>query len=95
MTIPGVGLFSATIISAEIANIKYFSNNKKLVKWAGLASRDYWSGHKKITRKIHKKGNKYLRRAMTLVCHNIYARGSRNNPIKIFMLRVKETGGSY
>ena len=96
LSIPGVGPFSAAIILAEIADIGYFPSPKKLVKWAGLAPRVYQSGHKKkITGKIHKGGNKYLRRAMTLVCQNIYAKGSRNNPIKVFMLKVKKRSDSY
>ena len=32
---------------------------------------------------------------MTLVCQNIYAKGSRNNPIKVFMLKVKKRSDSY
>jgi transposase len=82
LTIPGVGPDTAAIMLAEIVDISYFSRPEKLVKWAGLAPRVYQSGHRKrITGKIHKGGNKYLRRALTLACQNIHAKGNALNSI--------------
>lgn len=82
LTIPGVGPDTAAIMLAEIVDISYFSSPAKLVKWAGLAPRVYQSGHRKrITGKIHKGGNKYLRRALTLACQNIHAKGDARNSI--------------
>ncbi|MHA1377668.1 MAG: transposase, partial [Candidatus Helarchaeota archaeon] len=53
---------------------------------AGLAPRVYQSGHrKKITGKIHKGGNKYLRRALVLACTSIYAKGNSSNALWNFM----------
>ncbi|MBD3226871.1 MAG: transposase [Candidatus Lokiarchaeota archaeon] len=96
LTIPGIGPNLAAAILAEIADISYFPNNKKLVKWAGLAPRIYQSAHRKhITGKIHKGGNKYLRRAVVMACQNIYAKGNKNNPIKKFMLSKKNQKDNY
>ena len=82
LTIPGIGPDTAAIILAEIVDISYFSSPEKLVKWAGLAPRVYQSGHRKrVTGKIHKGGNKYLRRALTLACQNIHAKKNAQNPI--------------
>ena len=82
LTIPGVGPDTAAIMLAEIVDISYFSKPEKLVKWAGLAPRVYQSGHRKrVTGKIHKGGNKYLRRALTLACQNIHAKGNAQNSI--------------
>jgi len=82
LTIPGVGPDTAAIMLTEIVDISYFSSPAKLVKWARLAPRVYQSGHRKrITGKIHKGGNKYLRCALTLACQSINAKGDAKNPI--------------
>ncbi|MHA1231344.1 MAG: transposase [Candidatus Helarchaeota archaeon] len=96
LTIPGVGPNTAVAIMAEIADVSYFPSPKKLVKWAGLAPKVYQSGHKKhITGKIHKGGNKYLRRAVVLACQSIYAKGKKTNPIKKYMLKIRERTDNY
>ena len=96
LTIPGVGPNTAAAILAEIADISYFSSPKKLTKWAGLAPRVYQSGHRKhLTGKIHKGGNKYLRRAVVLACQNIYAKGTDNDQLKKFMMALKKKKDSY
>lgn len=86
LTIPGIGPDTAAIMLAEIVDISYFEKPEKLAKWAGLAPKVYQSGHRKrITGKIHKGGNKYLRRASNLACANIYAKGNNSNPLWNFM----------
>ena len=96
LTIPGVGPDTAATILAEIADISYFKRPSKLVKWAGLAPRVYQSGHRKhVTGKIHKGGNKYLRRALVLACQNMYAKGSTENPLHGFIHSKKDKKDSY
>ena len=90
LSIPGVGPDTAAIVLSEIADISYFEKPASLAKWAGLAPRVYQSGHKKnITGKIHKGGNKYLRRAVVLAAQNIYAK-VKHNPLHQFMRDKKE-----
>ncbi|MHA1381667.1 MAG: IS110 family transposase [Candidatus Helarchaeota archaeon] len=96
LTIPGVGSDTAATILAEIADISYFKSSSKLAKWAGLAPKVYQSGHRKhITGKIHKGGNKFLRRALVLACQNIYAKGTPKNPLYRFIRSKKEQKDSY
>jgi transposase len=86
MSIPGVGPDTAAEVLAELVDISYFQTPAKLVKWAGLAPRVHQSGHRKrVTGKIYKGGNKYLRRALTLACQNIYAKGNNTNPLWNFI----------
>jgi len=67
-------------------DIAYFPRPEQLVKWAGLAPRVLQSGHKKrVTGKLHKGGNKYLRRALTLACKNIHAKGNSSNPVYTYI----------
>jgi len=93
LSIPGIGPDTAFCILAELVDINYFPSPAKLAKWAGLAPRVHQSGHRKhITGKLHKGGNKYLRRALTLVCTNIYARGDETHPIRQFIqAKYKQT----
>jgi hypothetical protein len=86
LSVPGIGPDTAFCILAELIDINYFPAPSKLAKWAGLAPRVHQSGHRKrITGKLHKGGNKYLRRALTLACTNIYARGDETHPIRQFI----------
>lgn len=96
VSIPGVGPDTAAKIIAEIVDIAYFPSPKQLVKWAGLAPRVHQSGHRKnITGRIHKGGNKHLRRALVLACQNIYARVDAENPLHVFARRKKEEKEAY
>lgn len=82
LTIGGIGPDTAAAIIAEIVDISYFPRPEKLVKWAGLAPKVMQSGHrKKVTGKIHKGGNKYLRRALALACQNIYSKHILSNQL--------------
>jgi transposase len=86
LSIPGIGPDTAAVILAEIVDISYFPQPAKLAKWAGLAPRVHQSGHRKrVTGKIHKGGNKYLRRALTLACQNIHAKGNESNQLWNFI----------
>lgn len=66
LSVPGIGPDTGFCILAEVVDIAYFPTPAKLAKWAGLAPRVHQSGHRKhITGKLHKGGNKYLRRVLT------------------------------
>ncbi|MFX0102268.1 MAG: IS110 family transposase [Candidatus Hodarchaeota archaeon] len=96
LSIPGIGPDTAAKVIAEIVDVSYFPSAKKLVKWAGLAPRVYQSGHRKnVTGHIHKGGNKYLRRAVVLACANIYARGSKDNPLHQFARLKQQEKDAY
>ncbi|NMC08695.1 MAG: IS110 family transposase [Candidatus Lokiarchaeota archaeon] len=96
ISIPGIGPDTAAKVIAEIVDIAYFPSPKQLVKWTGLAPRVHQSGHRKnITGRIHKGGNKHLRRAVVLACQNIYARADADNPLHVFARRKKEEKDAY
>ena len=96
LSVVGIGPDSASQILAEIVDISYFPHPKNLVKWAGLAPRVNQSGHRKrITGRLHKGGNKHLRRALTLCCTNIYARGNWGHPLYRFMKAHYDKTGNY
>src|SRR3989338_1784402 len=59
--IPGIGIFSALLILAEIGNIQRFPSAKQLVGYAGLAPGLYQSGATRHGRGITRQGSRYLR----------------------------------
>lgn len=70
MTMPGVGLYSALLILAEIGEISRFKYSDQLVSWAGLAPRVDRSSDKVYRGPITKRGSKYLRWILTEDAHH-------------------------
>ncbi len=66
LTIPGVGLLSATAMVAAIGDIRVFKNGRELAAWLGLVPRQHSTGGKPTLLGISKRGDTYLR---TLLIH--------------------------
>jgi len=66
LTIPGVGLLSATALVAAIGDIGTFKNGRELAAWLGLVPRQHSTGGKPTLMGISKRGDSYLR---TLLIH--------------------------
>ncbi|RLA20613.1 MAG: IS110 family transposase, partial [Gammaproteobacteria bacterium] len=66
LSIPGVGLLSATAMVAAIGDIKAFKNGRELAAWLGLVPRQHSTGGKPTLLGISKRGDTYLR---TLLIH--------------------------
>lgn len=61
MTIPGIGLITATALIASIGNASCFENGRQLSAWLGLVPRQHSSGGKDRLLGISKRGDIYLR----------------------------------
>lgn len=66
LTIPGVGLLTATALIAAIADISVFKNGRELAAWLGLVPKQHSTGGKQTLLGISKRGDSYLR---TLLIH--------------------------
>jgi transposase len=66
LTIPGIGLLTATALFAFIGEIRRFPSGRHLASWLGLTPREYSSGLKRHLGRISKRGDGYLR---TLLIH--------------------------
>ena len=66
LTIPGIGLLSATALVAAIGDINVFKNGRELAAWLGLVPRQHSTGGKPTLLGISKRGDAYLR---TLLIH--------------------------
>lgn len=66
LTIPGVGLLTATALIAAVGDISAFKNGRELDAWIGLVPRQHTTGGKPTLLGISKRGDSYLR---TLLIH--------------------------
>ena len=66
LTIPGVGLLSATALVAAIGDISVFKSGRELAAWLGLVPRQHSTGGQATLLGISKRGDTYLR---TLLIH--------------------------
>ncbi|MGB9671565.1 MAG: IS110 family transposase [Candidatus Norongarragalinales archaeon] len=61
MAMFGLDYFSASLLVAEIGDINRFSNDKRLVGWAGLAPSVRQSGDRIVRGRITRQGNRLVR----------------------------------
>lgn len=66
LTIPGVGLLSATAIVSSMSDVSAFKNGREFSAWLGLVPRQHSTGGKQTLLGISKRGDSYLR---TLLIH--------------------------
>ncbi|MCU7861031.1 MAG: IS110 family transposase, partial [Candidatus Thiodiazotropha sp. (ex Lucinoma kastoroae)] len=66
LSIPGVGLLTATALVAAMGDISAFKSGRELAAWLGLVPRQHSTGGKPTLRGISKRGDSYLR---TLLIH--------------------------
>lgn len=85
--------FSAMSTISELGDIIYFSNEKKLIKFAGINTYVYESGTFSMTHtRLEKKGSKYLRKTLYQIIDSVI----RFNPIfQAFYQKKISQGKSY
>ncbi len=66
LTIPGVGLLTATALVAALGNVNRFPSARHLASFLGLTPREKSSGYTRYLGRITKRGDPYLR---TLLIH--------------------------
>lgn len=66
LTIPGVGILTATALVAAVGDITVFKNSRELPAWLGLVPRQHSTGGRPTLLGISKRGDSYLR---TLMIH--------------------------
>lgn len=64
MSIPGMGVMSATALVAAVADAKVFGNGREMAAWLGLVPRQYSTGGKTRLLGISKRGDSYLRKLL-------------------------------
>lgn len=87
MTVPGIGYYSALLISSEIGDVSRFPDSHHLCAYAGLVPSVHSSGGVTYTGKITKTGSRYLRWTLTECVHS-HARYEKESNITRFYNRI-------
>lgn len=66
LTIPGLGVLSATALIASIGDVSAFKSGRELAAWLGLVPKQHSTGGQPTLLSISKRGDTYLR---TLLIH--------------------------
>jgi transposase len=66
MTVPGVGLLTATALVAFVGDVRRFRTGRHFASYLGITPRERSSGHRRRLGRISKRGDAYLR---TLLVH--------------------------
>ena len=96
MTIPGVGLMTATAMVASVPDIHGFDRGRQFSAWLGITPREFSSGSTRRLGKITKKGDPYLR---TLLIHGARAallaaaRTKQPTQLQQWALELKQRSG--
>jgi transposase len=64
MTIPGIGVLTASALLATIGDVKRFASGRDLAAWIGLTPRAHSTGGKSVLLSITKMGDQYLRKLL-------------------------------
>lgn len=66
LTIPGIGLLTATaMVAATGGSVAHFQDARHFASWFGLTPREFSSGNRQVLGRISKKGDRYLRMLLT------------------------------
>jgi Transposase and inactivated derivatives len=66
LTIPGIGLLTATaMVAATSGEVSHFRNARHFASWFGLTPKEYSSGNSRRLGRISKRGDRYLRMLLT------------------------------
>jgi transposase len=76
MTIPGIGVITATIIRAVAGDGRQFANGRHFAAWLGLVPRQHSSGGRERLGRISKRGDRYVRTQLVQGAHNIVRRAA-------------------
>ncbi len=93
MSIPGMGIISASTILAEIGNFADFKTGEQLAAYCGLVPSVYQSAGKLITGHITKQGSPHIRRMLIEVAHAI-SRTRGDSKLKRFFIKAKSRRGA-
>ena len=78
-TIPGIGLITASLIAATVADIGLFGSARQFAAWLGLVPRQHSTGGKTRLGRITKTGNREIRRLLVLGATSMARRAGQWN----------------
>ena len=96
MSIPGIGVITATALIASVPDIHRFKRGRRFAAWLGITPREHSSGNTQRLGRISKQGNGYLRtmiihgaRSLMLQAHR--RKPDERDPIHHWIVNMEET----
>lgn len=89
-SVPGIGIYSALLVLAEIGEVQRFPSGKQLCSYAGLVPRVHQSGSTEYYGHITKEGSRWLRWIMVQAVHKTV---QTENPIHRFYKKLARKKG--
>lgn len=96
MSIPGIGLLTATALVAFVGDARRFRSGRRLASYLGLTPREYSSGNRRRLGRISKQGDTYLRTLLVNGARSVLrAAKSKAEPdrLRAWALAVEQTRG--
>jgi transposase len=96
LTVPGIGLLTATALYAFIGDVARFPSGRHLASYLGLTPREYSSGLRRKLGRISKRGDSYLRMLLVHGARSVLARArtvKQPDRLRVWALRLEKTAG--
>ena len=96
MTVPGIGLLTATALIAFVGDINRFPSGRHFASYLGLTPREHSSGSRRYLGRISKRGDSYLRMLLVHGARSIlWAAKNKEHPdrLRIWALERERTRG--
>jgi transposase len=96
LTIPGIGVLTATALYAHVGDVLRFASSRRFASHLGLTPREHSSGHRRRLGSISKQGNSYLRMLLTHGARSVLLQARRipaPPPLHAWGLRIAQRRG--
>ncbi|UCF06068.1 MAG: IS110 family transposase [bacterium] len=96
MTIPGIGLLTATTLIAFVGDIHRFPSGRHFASYLGLTPREHSSGSRRYLGRISKRGDSYLRMLLVHGARSVlWVAKNTDHPdrLRIWALELERTRG--
>lgn len=100
LLVPGIGLITATAISASVGELERFKSGRHFASWLGLTPKEHSSGKHRRLGRVTKRGDIYLRtmmihgaRSMLQAARGAKAKGKALDPLRSWAADLAERVG--
>jgi len=100
LAVPGIGLITATAVSASVGELERFDSGRHFASWLGLTPREHSSGKHRRLGRVTKRGDVYLRtllihgaRSMLLAARRAKAQGKELDRLRSWAVDLAERVG--
>jgi len=96
LSVPGIGLLTATALMASIGDPTRFRSGRRLAAFLGLVPREHSSGDRRFLGSISKRGDPYLRTLLTHGARSVLlaaGRRKQNDRLRTWALELTRRRG--